>query len=438
MMNEETEMRQLKDDLRLIERTRLLRNTNAELGALVDYPLDKGNSLTRKGGNSLVMKRAVLSLLAEIAHKESGLNLNDVLAHYRTVDALLTNQRVRVRGIEAACAVARHYFFDTPLPPKLSSLARHITPGELPVLMLMLLEVLPQPSENSGDVKDFATLYERVVHTLTHVLNNTDECTNGRTVALKTIPALSRIDDDYRRGEINSRLSLIAITNLALQAFYHVLMPHLSLEENLQMCREMVFPDGIGDLYGNEKRDTQFWRVERVENAYFLYHYHPRREQRQLHYTRFMFKLFSEPGGKLMALVTHPLSMVDIIAGRPVDERHYAFLDCVLLPDGVLSFVPRVRAFSWFTRIASKLIPLKGENPYRQMFKKYELIDAFAEAAYDFEITLQSITCDAIVLGDGDGGTYTVPKRLKPTFDAVDFNQSIGVLKMAGTHLPCL
>ena len=55
--------------LRMIERTRLLRNTTEELERLVGFSVGSGNGLARKGGKSLFMKDAILRELAHIAKR---------------------------------------------------------------------------------------------------------------------------------------------------------------------------------------------------------------------------------------------------------------------------------------------------------------------------------------------------------------------------------
>ena len=45
--------------LRLIERTRLLKNTTEELEQLVGFSVGSGNCLARKGGKSLFIKDAI-------------------------------------------------------------------------------------------------------------------------------------------------------------------------------------------------------------------------------------------------------------------------------------------------------------------------------------------------------------------------------------------
>ena len=62
----------------MIERTRLLCNTQEGLAELVGCSLKSGNGLVRKGGNSLFMKEAILRQLAFIAKEKTEMNLEEV------------------------------------------------------------------------------------------------------------------------------------------------------------------------------------------------------------------------------------------------------------------------------------------------------------------------------------------------------------------------
>ena len=80
------------DSLSIIQCSRLLCNTNRELGMLVDYPaIASGNSLSRMGGKSQFIKGAVLGGLAAVVRERTGLDLQVVLDAY--VEA------ARARGI---------------------------------------------------------------------------------------------------------------------------------------------------------------------------------------------------------------------------------------------------------------------------------------------------------------------------------------------------
>ncbi len=60
VMDDMDKMEQVCGYLRMIERTRLLRNTTEELERLVGFSVGSGNGLARKGGKSLFMKDAIV------------------------------------------------------------------------------------------------------------------------------------------------------------------------------------------------------------------------------------------------------------------------------------------------------------------------------------------------------------------------------------------
>lgn len=368
---------QMNEDMRLVERTRLLRNSAVELDKLLDSKTSQGNSLVRKGGKSPVMRRAMYALLTDIARTECNLDLGEVIAAYRHVDALLDG--VRVHDPHEACgAIIAHRFHNSPFPVALAPLEA-VADGE---------------------------------------------------IAVRTLPLMMRVEEDYAAGRVNSRLALVAIANDVLDAYHCIMLPHRSLEENMHALRDESLPD-IDGLYQNQNKDTTFWRVTRVENAYFMYHYRTVQSARRLECTRLTMKLFGSVDKEMLALVTHPRLIVDVLAGHPLNERYFAYLGCRLDENGVFTFKPKLGAYKWFTRdFAERLIPVTDKRFFERKLKSFTIVDTCPEVAYDFVLTLQSITRDAIVIGDGHGGSYVIPKRLRPTFDAVDFSQSIGVLTM--------
>ena len=66
VMDNADKMERVCGYLRMIERTRLLKNTIEELQQLVGFSVGSGNGLARKGGKSLFMKDAIFRELAHI------------------------------------------------------------------------------------------------------------------------------------------------------------------------------------------------------------------------------------------------------------------------------------------------------------------------------------------------------------------------------------
>ena len=87
-MDDADNMERVCGYLRLIERTRLLRNTSEELEQLVGFSLGSGNGLARKGGKSLFIKDAILRELAHIAKQQTELELQEALDAYIGADRI--------------------------------------------------------------------------------------------------------------------------------------------------------------------------------------------------------------------------------------------------------------------------------------------------------------------------------------------------------------
>jgi len=87
-MDDMDKMEQVCGYLRMIERTRLMRNTTEELERLVGFSVGSGNGLARKGGKSLFMKDAIFRELAHIAKQQTDLDLQEVLDAYIGADRI--------------------------------------------------------------------------------------------------------------------------------------------------------------------------------------------------------------------------------------------------------------------------------------------------------------------------------------------------------------
>ena len=87
-MHDADKMERVCGYLRLIERTRLLKNTSEELEQLVGFSIGSGNGLARKGGKSLFIKDAIFRELAHITKQDTDLDLQEVLDAYIGADRI--------------------------------------------------------------------------------------------------------------------------------------------------------------------------------------------------------------------------------------------------------------------------------------------------------------------------------------------------------------
>lgn len=109
-MDDSDKMERVCGYLRLIERTRLLKNTTEELADLVGFSVGSGNGLVRMGGKSLFIKDAIFRELAHIVKQETDLDLQKVVEAYVGADSLC-GQLGKVADAERFCQHLVWYFY---------------------------------------------------------------------------------------------------------------------------------------------------------------------------------------------------------------------------------------------------------------------------------------------------------------------------------------
>lgn len=106
--------------LRIIERTRLLYNSSAELGAAVGFSVESGNGLARKGGKSEFMKDAIFRELVYQTEQRTSLNLENVLNAYIEVDQLMHKYGKILLGKDVCRQLIRHFYANEKLTSTMS------------------------------------------------------------------------------------------------------------------------------------------------------------------------------------------------------------------------------------------------------------------------------------------------------------------------------
>ena len=224
-MNQEQENRKLQraeEFLRIIERTRLLYNTSAELGEVVGFSLESGNGLTRKGGRSAFMKDAILRELIFMTGERTSLDLERVIEAYMEADDVMQVYRRELRGKDVCRHLIRHFFADGGVSEKLEKVAGELQRQHIPLLVLMLEGALPPLSAKGGDVACIAEDYRRVLAKLRPIV-----CSD---IFLRTLPMMTEMEVWANKNPKNlCRIDLIDCVNAILEAYGRISTPaHLS------------------------------------------------------------------------------------------------------------------------------------------------------------------------------------------------------------------
>ena len=145
-MDDSDKMERVCSYLRMIERTRLMRNTTEELERLVGFSVGSGNGLARKGGKSLFMKDAIFRELAHIAKQQTDLDLQEVLDAY--IGAVRICERMgNVANPALFCQHLVWYFYsDAEATDDISPIINKVETEQLSILVLLVLKLLPRLS----------------------------------------------------------------------------------------------------------------------------------------------------------------------------------------------------------------------------------------------------------------------------------------------------
>lgn len=429
-MDDTDKMERVCGYLRMIERTRLLRNTTEELERLVGFSVGSGNGLVRKGGKSLFMKDAILRELAHIAKQETDLDLQEVLDAYIGADRICE----RMRNVADPALFCQHlvwYFYsDTEATDDIAPIIDKVEAEQLPILVLLVLKLLPRLSAKGGDVRDIRQDYRRLFCWLSETVN--------RDIMMQKLPLLTQIEDEVRRHpDIMRRIHLISTANQILNSF-----GALSTRERISLSNkellENQFDPEVGGIWAENEFSTVFWRFEGIANGYHLYRYQADSSRKSLVFTKYFMKFF-HIGNDTMALVIHPHAIRYLVSGKKMPNNLFAYLDCHIKADcegnsdAVITFSPQSADGQWFP--LRKLRRSKKEDFFQSLLddRQYEKTDSHASDDYDFTISLAAITSDHIYISKDETTYYKIPKSLNGLLEEVGFNSNAGVMSFKNT-----
>ena len=415
--------------LRLIERTRLLKNTTEELEQLVGFSIGSGNGLARKGGKSLFIKDAIFRELAHIAKQDTDLDLQEVLDAYIGADHICE----RMGNVANPALFCQHlvwYFYsDAEATDDIASIINKVEQEQLPLLVLMVLKLLPRLSAKGGDVRDIHQDYRRLFSWLSETVN--------KDIMMQKLPLLTQVEDEVRRNpDIMCRIHLISTANQILNSYGAV-----STRERISMSNkellENLFDPEVNGIWTENELSTVFWQFEGIANGYHLYRYQADTTRKSLAFTKYFMKFF-HLGNDIMALVIHPQAIRYLVSGKPMPNNLFAYLDCQMKvdkgkADNFITFSPQSADGQWFA--LKQLRRSEKEEFFQNLLddERYEKTDSHANDDYDFTISLAAITSDYIYIRKDESTYYRIPKSLNGLLEEVGFNSNAGVMSFKNT-----
>lgn len=422
-MEKDKSLKQIEDYLGMIHRTRLLCNTDKELGQLLDYPsVASGNGLKGFGGDSLFSKRCALMGIDAIVRERTGMDLCHLLDTYREAYRIVQSHiPPRFRDAETCRHLIEYYCVEGEITRDIAGVIDNVEPRHIPLLVLMLLNVLPSPNTRSGDVTNIEACYTRVMDVLTKSV--------GKNLMLETLPVITHAQEEWQNGEdVKNRLFLIYMTNAIIDVYRNVGTRTALGQTNQELLDNLFFPE----IEGFWTEDSQepgpvFWRFEELSNCDMLYRYSVDDEKGQVSYTKYAVRFIHEEDGD-MAYVTHPHSIRYLLTGQPMPNDLVAYLDCTI-DENTITFEPRTETDKWFP--AKELLRSNQSKQLKKLLKdkKYTIVNEFEQDDYKFNLSMVAITREYIYIPKHDETLYRVPKALNEALEQVGFNHSVGVIE---------
>ena len=448
-MDNADKMERVCSYLRMIERTRLLKNTTEELEQLVGFSIGSGNGLARKGGKSLFIKDAIFRELAHIVSQQTELDLQEVLNAYIGADRICE----QIRNVANPALFCQHlvwYFYaDAEATDDIAPFINKVQQEQLPILVLLILRILPRLSAKGGDVKDICNDYRRLFKWLSETVN--------KNIMMQKLPLLTQLEDEVRRmsQQINTkehkyfnfhkedeerrmcRIHLICITNQILNSYGALSTRERITLSNKELLENQFNPE-VDGIWTEDELSTVFWKFESIANGYHLYRYQVDSGKKTMMFTKYFMKFFHW-GDDFMALVIHPHAIRYLVSGKSLPNNLFAYLDCQIQADSesesvdAISFSPLSTDGRWFT--LKQLKRSNNEAFFQNLLdsERYVKADCHTSDAYDFTISLAAITENYIYIRKDETMFYKVPKTLNDLLDEVDFNSSVGVLSFDRT-----
>ena len=405
--------------LRIIERTRLLRNTSDELGKLVGFSVGSGNGLARMGGKSPFLKDAIFRELAHLVEEDYELNLQQVLDTYFEADLFIEKYGAFLKQKSVPYSLVRYFYDDADRTDDISMIVDKMEGRHVPIIILMILGALPRISSKGGDVKDIENSYKKAFKFLRETV-----CTN---TPFKVLPALIQMEDAQRRDpSVMNRIHLIYSFNIVLNTYGSLSTRMRLVQTNKELEDTIVFPD-IEGLWVEDDVSTVFWKYEVIANGYKLRRYLLNEERKELRYTEFFMKFYDSPDSSWAAIL-HPKSIEFLLSGKPTPNQYISYV-AFDLTDDQLTFEPLLEEGRWFS--VRKLKRSKHANYLEKILSndRYEKINECKEYDYEFVILLSAITNYHVYIDAPNGRYYKVPKNLNECLESITINDDAGIIQ---------
>lgn len=419
------EKKKYKQYLSFIQRTRLLCNTTKELGDLVDYNLNSGNGLSRMGGESLFLKKAIFSQLANIVSKQcDGLNLEEVVEAYFEADNFLDNYSSQIKKSDVVGNLIDYFYLGTPLPKGCELFRGKISRKHVPLLILLFSKAMPRIKEKGGDVTDIRQTYEQTLDLISNSLHFKD------IPPMETLPSMEMMKDIIRNHpEKMCRIHLISMVNYILTEFQG-LCSHENMVERGTNIYTQLADLNIKGIWTARDTTSPFWLFEKIHNGYNFYECIPDSANKILHTTKY-FAQFFDNGSLREAVIIHPEAVKYIYENQPVPNHLFSYFIYNIRDEGnCIEFTPQSDRLSHVNLKKLYKRPKEERDYFLNFINNYTEQEAFPD--YKFQICLSAITEDYLYVKNLNGGYYKIPVTLDKCLKLVQMTDSVGITQNEG------
>lgn len=427
--------KEVESRLNAIARLRLLFNTATELNGYVGFNAGANNSLSRIGGDNAFIKGAVYDKLCHDVKEIMDIDFDKFLTDYQEASEFFERKNLKWlsrRHFQPCYDLLKHAYrgmsVDKIEDRVLATLVEEIYDPEkdeqkinVPVLILLALQLLPLYSKGRGDIADPAAAFEKLLSFLEPMMSDNklftinqvyqqwkEAVTSGEAdlCRLNLYCAFSDIMENYVNSTDNKALYL---TNLDIQSRVEFPM------------NDRIWSDGQG----------LFWRFEKLDNGYFATQYSVDSILQTIRWSRYEMIFYRDSGG-LYVYVISPKGILKVLKGKKLSNSDAGtFAVSTDGNDGKRTFSPVSSEHCLDIReLADTGFSFED---FQTKFNGFKYIDRFPESTYVIVSQIAAITQDHVYVPDETGRYYKIEKDRYPVLRYASVNDNGGLYEIPAT-----
>lgn len=410
---------QIKIRLDAISRLRLLFADQDELSDYVGRRVTEKNGLSRVGGQSEFLKRAIYDSLCNYANERANHDFDKFICDYEEASVFYAKhhiQRLFRKDPENKCMLLLDYMHldnTAPKDPKLLGLFQEIYGEERhrfnvnpQILVLMILNLLPPDFYKSRiSSKDINEDFMRLMDFLQQLVQ--------RHSIFERFPALEAMRQRVLKDKVLlSRFWLYDDLCDVLESYYDFINITRRQATNKRVRDMAIFPSLEGCMW-QEKEGNVWWEWQQVFNGFFLRKLNLNHKRKTITSERFELIIYDEEDGNF-AYICRPKAFLNVLEGKTIQRDDSETMAVEIggnkeKPDSIE--FQQVFGYHWF--MLSKLNRTKvPSKKFWDKYADYAVIEQDMDESYQYSVGISAITPDYVAVPDGKDGDYLVPMDL--------------------------